>query len=420
MSPPGCLCQLCYTTNCQSSARLAAWRCSRRSILKITNIIVHRSSRKRCSVPEPRRATTCVSIIRADRWQSVQRPWLPVESSSVRAIDGCWLVLKLSALVRGARQNRIDRHFSLMLLTLQTGFNGLFEITHASLLSNRGLLLLVMIYKQKHYFELESYLWKWVTLVQLEFDNNDNDNNTVDAKTSNKKLSIRQLLWLWVGIRMQICWSVRYFRGPRIEIGDRTQDSDLLLLKLDKAVETSAHITSIELPEVGTSWASNQTAVVSGFGELPGDDLVELEPPQTLQYTKLPILNKRDCLTMLRKMLPVRVSSYMDPHPRVMNYQELRLKVAPETILCAEFKIGGYNSCTGHSGGPLAVCATPLTSGGEQLCEGNRWQLAGFFSEDFIYECGPKPKIPAIFTNVAPFADWIRRTINNNWSQIQA
>ena len=68
-----------------------------------------------------------------------------------------------------------------------------------------------------------------------------------------------------------------------------------------------------------------------------------------------------------------------------------------ETMQCAGGD--GHTSCNGDSGGPL-VC-----------WDGERWYQTG------IVSFGPAPcdaAIPAVYTRVAAFTDWIQQTVQQN------
>ena len=80
-------------------------------------------------------------------------------------------------------------------------------------------------------------------------------------------------------------------------------------------------------------------------------------------------------------------------------YQEGAGFTIQETMQCAGGE--GRTSCNGDSGGPL-VCYSQ---------QDNSWYQVG------IVSFGPSPcdeNIPAVYTRVAAFADWIEQTIQQN------
>uniref|UniRef100_G3U8R7 Kallikrein related peptidase 15 n=1 Tax=Loxodonta africana TaxID=9785 RepID=G3U8R7_LOXAF len=66
------------------------------------------------------------------------------------------------------------------------------------------------------------------------------------------------------------------------------------------------------------------------------------------------------------------------------------------TMVCAGVEGGGTNSCEGDSGGPL-------------VCNGT---LQGITS--WGYDPCATPNMPAVFTKVISYKDWIQETIANN------
>lgn len=75
-----------------------------------------------------------------------------------------------------------------------------------------------------------------------------------------------------------------------------------------------------------------------------------------------------------------------------------------EKVICAGDLAGGKDSCHGDSGGPLML---PVHQDGKFP-----YYEIGIVS--YGIKCG-RPQLPAVYTNVAHFADWIQDAINEKY-----
>ena len=145
---------------------------------------------------------------------------------------------------------------------------------------------------------------------------------------------------------------------------DAQSDFDLALLRLDSPIDFQPNIIPICLPTGNDDDFSGLTGTVTGWGRLHPD--IEMKP-DLLRQVELPILTNENCASMTQW--------------RITN-----------NSLCAGYKNGGKDFCSGDSGGPLTVKDA-----------NDRYVLAGVVSGG---PCG-QPAGPGIYMRVSRFLDWI-------------
>ena len=145
---------------------------------------------------------------------------------------------------------------------------------------------------------------------------------------------------------------------------DAQSDFDLALLRLDSPIDFQPNIIPICLPTGNDDDFSGLTGTVTGWGRLHPD--IEMKP-DLLRQVELPILTNENCASMTQW--------------RITN-----------NSLCAGYRNGGKDFCSGDSGGPLTVKDAS-----------DRYVLAGVVSGG---PCG-QPAGPGIYMRVSRFLDWI-------------
>ncbi|XP_069044345.1 transmembrane protease serine 9-like [Lepisosteus oculatus] len=146
---------------------------------------------------------------------------------------------------------------------------------------------------------------------------------------------------------------------------DEAQDFDIALVQLETPVSLTKYIQPITLALSTDIFTRRSECWATGWGMK--EENVPLEPPQTLQEVRLPIINNRSCQRY---------------------YNNLR-----SSMMCAGFRQGGKDSCQGDSGGPLA-CKKE-----------DEWVLAGIVS--FGRGCA-RPNFPGVYTRVSSYRTWVQ------------
>lgn len=156
-----------------------------------------------------------------------------------------------------------------------------------------------------------------------------------------------------------------------------TTDNDIALIKFEKPITFSWAIKPIELPSANQDINTHTFCIVSGWGKtsLTADDR-----PDILRQAIIPIVSNEEC-------------------NQPVSYKGEVTK----RMLCAGYKYGGPDACTGDSGGPLSCLLT--TEKAKQ-----KWILAGLVS--WGSRCGAPFKF-GVYTRVSYFRDWIENTIND-------
>ena len=177
------------------------------------------------------------------------------------------------------------------------------------------------------------------------------------------------------------------FLQPSYDSPDKA--NDVALLRLASPAVLGASVSSPCLPAQGdlgdsSSFPAGQTCLLSGWGRAgPGEDLPGdlYGQPWRLRQAALPLLADSECRQI---------------------YEEGAGFTIQESMQCAGGD--GHTSCNGDSGGPLVCYSHQDTA----------WYQVG------IVSFGPSPcdeHIPAVYTRVAAFTDWIEQTIqlNGGW-----
>ncbi|XP_008284080.1 trypsin-3-like [Stegastes partitus] len=160
----------------------------------------------------------------------------------------------------------------------------------------------------------------------------------------------------------QYIMSAEFIRHP--DYDSRTQDSDIMLIKLSKPATLNTFVRPAVLP---SECASDGTMCqVSGWGSIrPSDDGSRY--PHELQCLEVPLLSDDTCFNAY----PFQIT---------------------ENMICAGYLEGGKDSCQGDSGGPL-VCAG---------------ELHGVVS--WGHGCALRKK-PGVYTKVCNYLSWIKNTM---------
>ncbi|XP_028985729.1 trypsin-3-like [Betta splendens] len=156
--------------------------------------------------------------------------------------------------------------------------------------------------------------------------------------------------------------SAGFFSHPGYD--PRTQDSDLMLIRLSQPAELTGSVRPAALP---SRCASDGTMCrVSGWGNLrPSDEGSRY--PDKLQCLEAPLLSDDTCFNAY----PFQIT---------------------ENMICAGYLEGGKDSCQGDSGGPL-------------MCNG---ELQGVVS--WGHGCAQRNK-PGVYTKVCNYITWIKDTM---------
>uniref|UniRef100_A0A673AV63 trypsin n=1 Tax=Sphaeramia orbicularis TaxID=375764 RepID=A0A673AV63_9TELE len=157
--------------------------------------------------------------------------------------------------------------------------------------------------------------------------------------------------------------SAKFIRHP--DYNSRTQDSDIMLIKLSQPATLNNYVRPAALP---TKCAADGTMCqVSGWGSLrPSDEGSRY--PAKLQCLDVPLLSDDTCFNAY----PFQIT---------------------ENMICAGYLEGGKDSCQGDSGGPL-------------MCDG---QLQGVVS--WGHGCALRKK-PGVYTKVCNYVSWIKNTMS--------
>ncbi|XP_042218735.1 cationic trypsin-like, partial [Homarus americanus] len=148
-------------------------------------------------------------------------------------------------------------------------------------------------------------------------------------------------------------------------------EHDLALLKLPQEVTFSRHMRSACLPQKGSLPPVGNKCIVSGWGK---ERETHIFTSDVLNYARIPIVSRSTC----RKAYP--------EHPITRNH------------ICAGYKRGSTDTCSGDSGGPL-------------ICEDEEgiWSVHGVTS--FGVGCGDEGSY-GVYTKVVNYLPWIKQTIS--------
>ncbi|KAM6936349.1 trypsin-3-like [Lycodopsis pacificus] len=156
--------------------------------------------------------------------------------------------------------------------------------------------------------------------------------------------------------------SAKFIRHP--DYNSRTQDSDIMLIKLSQPATLNSYARPATLP---SKCASEGTRCqISGWGSLRPSNEGSRYPHQ-LQCLDAPLLSDDTCFNSY----PFQIT---------------------ENMICAGYLEGGKDSCQGDSGGPMT-------------CDG---ELQGVVS--WGHGCALRNK-PGVYTKVCNYISWIKSTM---------
>ncbi|KAK2718455.1 serine proteinase stubble-like [Artemia franciscana] len=160
---------------------------------------------------------------------------------------------------------------------------------------------------------------------------------------------------------------------PHHKLG--THRYDVAVITLSRRVPYQPHIKPICLPDKGDDFEADY-AVVAGWGIT--QEGLRFVYPETLQAVSVKIINNGQCQSWYtRRGYDYRIHTEM---------------------VCAGFREGGKDACTGDSGGPL------------MLEDRGRWTLVGIVS--WGIPCA-HPLLPSVYHRVSATIDWISSVV---WS----
>ncbi|KAG8581590.1 hypothetical protein GDO81_007728 [Engystomops pustulosus] len=146
-----------------------------------------------------------------------------------------------------------------------------------------------------------------------------------------------------------------------------TFQNDLALLELSSKASLNDYVMPVCLPEMQVQ--ADEYVVVSGWGK----QFLQRQP-EALMEIEIPVVADDECKVGFRKIG----------------------RVLTEDMICAGFKQGGRDACSGDSGGPM-VTLSPET---------NSWYLAGIVS--WGVGCGESDKY-GVYSNVYKNVDFIKK-----------
>ncbi|XP_047455807.1 trypsin-3-like isoform X2 [Mugil cephalus] len=168
-------------------------------------------------------------------------------------------------------------------------------------------------------------------------------------------------LWEPEGTEQHIM-SAEFIRHPNYN--PRTQDSDIMLIKLSEPATLNSYVRPAALP---SGCAEDGTVCqVSGWGSIrPSDEGSKY--PHKLQCLEVPLLSDDTCFNAY----PFQIT---------------------ENMICAGYLEGEKDSCQGDSGGPM-------------MCDG---EIQGVVS--WGHGCAQRKK-PGVYTKVCNYVSWIKKTM---------
>uniref|UniRef100_A0A8D0GRH5 MBL associated serine protease 2 n=1 Tax=Sphenodon punctatus TaxID=8508 RepID=A0A8D0GRH5_SPHPU len=158
-------------------------------------------------------------------------------------------------------------------------------------------------------------------------------------------------------------------------------NNDIALIKLKHKVPIHANITPICLPgrEERFQVRTDELGVVAGWGRTE-----RRRASPHLLYTELEVVDMEKCKAAY-------ASKSQDGNPFLLT----------ENMFCAGFEIGGKDSCSGDSGGPLAFLDSQT----------KKWFVGGLVS--WGLECGVAEQY-GVYTKVVNYIAWIEDIILQN------
>lgn len=166
------------------------------------------------------------------------------------------------------------------------------------------------------------------------------------------------------------------YKHPDYRANNSNYENDIALLKLDRPVYFTDVVSSVCLNGAFEDVARH--CLVSGWGQLTANS----SGARFAHTTSIQTVTLRDCNATFEGL--------KTGHPAKAFFNRI-----DENVLCTQIGSNGEDACQGDSGSPL-------------MCEHEgRWYLTGIVSAG--YECG-NPLVPAIYTRVSHFVDWIEET----------
>uniref|UniRef100_A0A8C5Q5K0 Peptidase S1 domain-containing protein n=1 Tax=Leptobrachium leishanense TaxID=445787 RepID=A0A8C5Q5K0_9ANUR len=148
---------------------------------------------------------------------------------------------------------------------------------------------------------------------------------------------------------------------------DTGSSGDIALIKLSNYFNYTDFIRPVCLATEPDSFPEGSDCWVTGWGDIRSDQ--SLQPPQTLQQVKLPLIFRDACNKMYNSTIEIQSDQ-----------------------ICAGLEEGGKDSCQGDSGGPLVCQAQGI------------WYQVGVVS----YGDGcALPNKPGVYTLVSSYRSWI-------------
>ncbi|XP_068098427.1 trypsin-like [Hyperolius riggenbachi] len=189
------------------------------------------------------------------------------------------------------------------------------------------------------------------------------------CKTSNIQIRLGEHnLQVYEGTE-QFTYAVKMCSHPNYN--SRTNDNDIMLLKLASPATVNDYVQTIDLPAEPVE--DNTNCTISGWGSTTSPEETYSDVLLCLNITTVPHL---DC------------QQYYEDDPITDN------------MICAGVLEGGKDSCQGDSGGPL-VCNGVLqgiTSWGDLICA--------------------QPNKPGVYTKLINYIDWINNIIENEPTEV--
>jgi len=161
----------------------------------------------------------------------------------------------------------------------------------------------------------------------------------------------------------------KYLRNPRDKMSN-----DVMLLKLEHPVTFTDGVSPICLPSAFKKIPAGRRCYSTGWGHLEEGGT----SPDQLMQVMLPVIDNAQC--------------------NVADWYDGKID---DTMVCAGFAEGGYDTCQGDSGGPF-VCY-----------DEDRWILYGVVSWGF--GCAGA-RHPGLYGRTSPYLKWINKTMSANSS----
>lgn len=180
------------------------------------------------------------------------------------------------------------------------------------------------------------------------------------------------------------------------DFSSATMENDFMIFKIDRV--TSSSLIPVTLNSDNSEPASGANLTVIGFGSTyEGGDLV-----YRLQKVDIPVLSYEQCIA--------------EP-----GFIDGDIDIDEETMICAGYEDGGYDSCQGDSGGPLFDATTGVLMGVVSWGIGTSTKSSGGKGKHdckksltdavacLLSGCA-RPNSPGIYSRVSTNLEWIQQT----------